>query len=71
MDDIFSMDGAQDERVGGFRMIQDYSIYCAFYFYYYYSSTSDHQAFDPGGWGLLPPAQRMSQRESEYFLLSL
>ena len=26
-------------------------IYCALHFYYYYiSSTSDHQALDPGGW---------------------
>ena len=33
-------------------MIQGHYIYCACYFYYYYiSSTSDHQAFDPGGWG--------------------
>ena len=33
-------------------MIQGHYIYCAFYFYYYYiSSTSDHQALDPGGWG--------------------
>ena len=31
-------------------MIHD--IYCAFYCYYI-SSTSDHQALDPGGWGLL------------------
>ena len=38
----------------GFRMIQVHYIYCAFYFYYYYiSSTSDHQALDPRGWGLL------------------
>ena len=35
-------------------MIQGHYIYCAFYFYYYYiSSTSDHQALDPGGWGSL------------------
>ena len=33
-------------------MMQGHYIYCAFYFYYYYiSSTSDHQALDPGCWG--------------------
>ena len=33
-------------------MIQGHYIYYALYFYYYYiSSTSDHQALDPGGWG--------------------
>ena len=38
----------------GFRMIQVHYLYCALYFYYYYiSSTSDHQALDPGGWGPL------------------
>ena len=37
-----------------FGMIQVHYIYCALYFYYYYiSSTSDHQAPDPGGWGPL------------------
>ena len=36
----------------GFQMIQAHCIYCALYFYYYYiSSTSDHQALDPGGLG--------------------
>ena len=35
-------------------MIQVHYVYCALYFYYYYiSSTSDHQALDPGGWGPL------------------
>ena len=35
-------------------MIQENYIYCVLYFYYYYiSSTSDHQALDPGGWGPL------------------
>ena len=38
----------------GFRTIQVDYIYWALYFYYYYiSSTSDHQALDPGGWGPL------------------
>ena len=38
----------------GFRMIQAHCIYCVLYFYYYYiSSTSDHQALDPGGCGPL------------------
>ena len=45
------------EKVGGgdgFRMIQVHYIYCALSFYYYYiSSTSDHQALDPRGWGPL------------------
>ena len=35
-------------------MVQMHYIYCAIYFYYYYiSSTSDQQALDPQGWGLL------------------
>ena len=35
-------------------MIQVHYVYCALYFYYYYiSSTSDHQALDPRGWGPL------------------
>ena len=39
---------------GSFRMIQAYYTYCVLYFYYYYiSSTSDHQALDPGDWGPL------------------
>ena len=34
----------------GLGIIQ--ALYCGLYFYYYYrSSTSDHQALDPGGWG--------------------
>ena len=38
----------------GFRMIQAYCIYCVLYFYYYYiSTTSDHKALDPRGWGPL------------------
>ena len=43
-------------RGNGFRMIQAHYVYCALYFYYYcISSTSDHQALDPGeGWGCLP-----------------
>ena len=44
----------QTEAGGGFGVIQERYIYCPFYFYYYYiSSTSDHQALDPGGWGPL------------------
>ena len=39
-------------RGDGFRMIQAHYIYCALNFYFYYiSSTSDHQALDPRGWG--------------------
>jgi len=38
----------------GFRMIQVHYIHCALDFYYYdISSTSHHQALDPGGWGPL------------------
>ena len=38
-----------------------YYAYCAFYFrYYYFSSTSDHQALDPRGWGT-PVLQNKSQ----------
>jgi len=49
MEDNFPMDGGD-----GFRMTQIYFTYHALYFYYYHiSSTSDHQALDPGGWGLL------------------
>ena len=41
--------------MGGVGMIQVHYIYCALYFcYYYISSTSDHQASDPRGWGPLP-----------------
>ena len=37
-----------------FRMIRAHHIYYTFYFnYYYISSTSDHQALDPRGWGPL------------------
>ena len=58
MEDKFSMDqglGGMGWGGDGFRMIQAHYIYYALYFYYYYiSSTSDHQALDPGGWGPLP-----------------
>ena len=43
---------------GGFRTIQAHCMYCALYFYYYYiSSTSDHEALYPEGWG--PLGQRI------------
>ena len=52
MEDSFSMDLAVGD---GFGMLQTHYMYCALYLYYYYiSSTSDHQALDPGGWGSLP-----------------
>ena len=36
---------------GGFRMNQAHYMYCVLYIYHYYiSTTSDHQALDPGGW---------------------
>ena len=39
-------------RQDGFRMIQVYYIYCAFYFSYcYISPTSDNKLWDPGIWG--------------------
>ena len=43
----------------GLGMIQAHYTYCALYFYYYYiSSTSEHRAFDPGGWApLLVPME--------------
>jgi len=48
VEDDFSMHWGSG---GGFGMIQAHYIYCALYFcYYYISSTSDHQALDPGGW---------------------
>ena len=38
----------------GSEVTQGHYIYCALYFYYsYISSTSDHQALDPGAWGPL------------------
>ena len=38
----------------GFGMIQVHYFYCELYFnYYYVSSTSDHWALNPGGWGPL------------------
>ena len=51
----FTEDRFSAERMGvvgrdGFGVIQAHCVYCAQYFYYYYyiSSTSDHQALDPG-----------------------
>ena len=51
----FVEDSFSTDRGGGwFQMSQMLCIYCALYFYYYdISSTSDHQALDPGGWGPL------------------
>ena len=37
----------------GFRMIEAHHTYCTLNFYYYISSSSDHQALDPGDWGPL------------------
>ena len=51
MKDSFLTDLGGENSVG---MIQVHYIYYALYFYYYHiSSTSDHQALDPGGWGPL------------------
>ena len=53
VEDNFSMDKGWGAG-GGLWMIHVHYIYCALYFYYYYiSSTSDYQAFDPGGCGPL------------------
>ena len=50
-DNFFTDWGRKGDVLG---MIQGHYIYCALYFYYYYiSSTSDHQALDPGGRGPL------------------
>ena len=50
VEDDFSIDWGGD----GFGVIPAQYIYCALNFYYYYtSSTSDHQALNPGGWGPL------------------
>jgi len=47
VEEDFSMDWG---RGHGLRMTQLHYIPCALYFcYYYISSTSDHQALDPGG----------------------
>ena len=56
--DQFNVDNFSTVRSGGvggdgFGMIQAHYIYCALYFYYNIKSTSDHQALDSGGWGLL------------------
>ena len=49
--------GLHGGEMGGSSFgIQMHYIYCAFYLYYYISSTSDHQALDPRGWGALPTA---------------
>ena len=51
VEDNFSMDqGGSGEGLG---TIQARYISCPLYFYYI-SSTSDHQALDPGGWELIP-----------------
>ena len=38
-------------RGDGLGMIRVHCIYCVLYFNYDISSTSDHQALDPRGWG--------------------
>ena len=51
VEEKFSM----DQTVGdSFGMIQAHYIYCVVYLYFYYvSSTLDHHALDPEGWGPL------------------
>ena len=52
VENSFSMDQCNGD---GFRMSQAHCIFCALYSYYYHtSSTSDHQALGPRGWGPLP-----------------
>ena len=47
----FMEDSFSRGQSGGFMMVRVHHIYYALYFYYYYiSSTSGHQALDPGGW---------------------
>ena len=51
MKDSFSKDDCEGMVLG---MFQVQYIYSALYVYYHYiSSTPDHQALDPGGWGPL------------------
>ena len=50
---IFSTDLDRGKVEDGFRTNQVRYIYCALCFYYDISSTSDHQALDPGSWGPL------------------
>ena len=53
VEDNFSRNLDQGEG-DGLGKIPAHYIYCVLYFYYYYiSSTSNHQALDPGGWGPL------------------
>ena len=52
VEDSLSMDRATGVGGDGFRMIQVYNIYCAFYFYYYTRPISDY-ALDPERWGPL------------------
>ena len=58
---IFPRTGGWPE--GSFEMIQVHDIY------YYISSTSNHRAFDPGGWG--PLVQRTPTFASSLFNLCL
>ena len=49
LEENFPTDGVGRMVWGWFKY-----IYCALYFYSYYdSSISEHQAFDPRGWGAL------------------
>ena len=48
VEDNFSLDG-----VGGGWFLDDSRVLHLLCSYYYISSTSDHQALDPGGWGPL------------------
>ena len=65
VEDNFSMDQGWGDGLG---IIQAHYIHCAIYFYcYYISSTSDHQALDPGGWG--PLLYRASSLGGEWRLI--
>ena len=67
MEDSFTID-----QVGnGFGVIQENYIYGALYFCYYLSSTSDHQALDPGGWGPLLYCVARKQKQTVYVPLLL
>ena len=66
MKDSFSTDpGRAEEREHGHGMSR-VCIYCALYVYYYHSSSSsDHQALDPGGWEALPKTGQPCSRQEE------
>ena len=47
---VFPWTGLREGGCVDLGMTQAHHIYCTLYFYYDVSSTSSHQALDPGGW---------------------